>query len=388
METVLCALLVCASVCVAAGQDPDSYDRSDLSEFRLCGHNKESGSIYIRPSKAAILTFGNPPGSKQPPPGRSIHECVISITTRENFSLSAVVEEMSIAATHNKKTHGWECDGDYLKISTVGTSLFSKLLNIIPGDFFRSKKTDKLCGMRKGKPRFSEVGSNADVFSTIANNMEVMFHQSDSKSSPVDNYFRIVITSFKYVKNAGDACQGMYHCRGSENYCIGKEYVCDTHYNCAGPRGGGDESRCEVPGFTNKIFSTTTTIITSLASIVGAAFLLGCIITLGKKMRSQSSSQSRSVTPRAGRLSEMSDPPLQRQHTLPPYEAVVMADADPSWKSSNPESPGTGELPPKYESLFPDGPPIPTDHTPTAPSIGNNQQEQSPHTASSPGGES
>lgn len=387
MEASLCVLLVCASVCVAAGQNPDPYDRKELSQFSLCGFGKKKSSIYIQPSKAAILTFGNPPGSKQAPPGRGIHECEIAIKTGKNFSLSAVIEEMNITASLNEKTRGWECDGDYLKISTVGKSLLSKLLDIIPGDTFRSKKTDQLCGMRKGKPRFSEVGSNADVFFTINDNMEVTFHQSDSKSSPDNNYFRIVITSFKYVKNT-DACQGMYQCRGSENHCISKEYVCDTHYNCAGPRGGGDETRCEVPGFTNKIFSTTTTIITSLASIVGAAFLLGCIITLGKKMRSQSSSQSRSVTPRVGRLSEVSDPPLQRQHTLPPYEAVVMADADPSWKSSNPESPGTGELPPKYESLFPDGPPIPTNYLASAPTVENTQQERSPHTANTPGEES
>lgn len=96
----------------------------------------------------------------------------------------------------------------------------------------------------------------------------------------------------------------------------------------------------------------------------------------------------RSVTPRVGRLSEVSDPPLQRQHTLPPYEAVVMADADPSWKSSNPESPGTGELPPKYESLFPDGPPIPTNYLASAPTVENTQQERSPHAANTPGEES
>ncbi|MPC37111.1 hypothetical protein E2C01_030584 [Portunus trituberculatus] len=57
---------------------------------------------------------------------------------------------------------------------------------------------------------FSEVGSNADVFSTIANNMEVKFHQSDAKSIPVDNYFRIVITSFKYVKNVDSHCMVIY----------------------------------------------------------------------------------------------------------------------------------------------------------------------------------
>ncbi|MPC37101.1 hypothetical protein E2C01_030575 [Portunus trituberculatus] len=162
MKAVLFALLVCASVCVVAGV-PDFYDRHALTQFSLCGFKKKSGSIYVQPRRAAILTFGNPPGSKQPPPGRDIHECLISINTRENFSLSAVIEEMSIAATLNENTRGWECDGDYLKISTSGTSFISKILNIIPGDFFRSKKTDKLCGVRKGKPRDAHLHCNDTV---------------------------------------------------------------------------------------------------------------------------------------------------------------------------------------------------------------------------------
>lgn len=77
----------------------------------------------------------------------------------------------------------------------------------------------------------------------------------------------------------------------------------------------------------------------------------------------------RSDTPRPGLLSDASAPPVQRQHTLPPYEAVVMVDADPSWKSSTPDPPSPGELPPKYESLFPDGPPKTQNAPPSAPPI-------------------
>lgn len=102
----------------------------------------------------------------------------------------------------------------------------------------------------------------------------------------------------------------------------------------------------------------------------------------------------RSVTPRPVLLSDVSAPPMQRQHTLPPYEAVVMADADPGWKSSTPDSLPPGELPPNYESLFPDGPPkmmsappmapspVPSTITqPTAPSLENSQPEQRTSTA-------
>lgn len=67
-----------------------------------------------------------------------------------------------------------------------------------------------------------------------------------------------------------------------------------------------------------------------------------------------------------------------------------MADADPSWKTSTPDTPGTGELPPNYESLFPEGPPKSLSNPPTAPSTGiqataphveDIQQEQNPNTA-------
>ncbi|KAG0712224.1 hypothetical protein GWK47_018960 [Chionoecetes opilio] len=240
--------------------------------------------------------------------------------------------------------------------------------------------------------QFSEVGSNADVFSTIANNIEVTFHQSKSKTSPVNNSFRIVITTFKYIKEVAfsEACRGKYPCRGSENYCISPEYVCDSHYNCAVPSGGGDEVKCKDPSTYSSIFSTTTTIITSLASIVGAAFLIGCIITLAKKMHAQSSSPSRSTTPRPGLMSDVSAPPMQRQHTLPPYEAVVMADADPSWKPSTPETPAAGELPPNYESLFPDGPPKnqsdppATVNQPSTTTAAATQEEHNPPAATAP----
>ncbi|XP_050727019.1 uncharacterized protein LOC127003979 isoform X1 [Eriocheir sinensis] len=390
MEAPLSVVLVCVSVCVRVARAEGTYETYKLDSFRLCGSGKESGSFYIRPWKAAILTFGNPPDSNLPPPGRDIHECKVSITTQKDFGLGAVVQDLSIKATLNKHTNGWECDGDYIQISTAGTSTISKLLGLLSVDF-KSKKTQELCGKRTGKPRFSEVGSNADVFSTLAHNIDVEFHQALRKTTPVNNSFRIVITTFKHIKEVAfsDACQGQYQCRGSENYCINPEYVCDSNYNCAVPLGGGDELKCKDPELYHPVFSTTTTIITALAAIVGGGFLLGCIITLVKKMHSRRSSQSRSVTPRPGLLSDVSAPPMQRQHTLPPYEAVVMADADPSWKSSPLDPLPPGELPPNYESLFPDGPPksqsapptapspVPsTNNQPTAPNIEDNQPEQ------------
>lgn len=70
-----------------------------------------------------------------------------------------------------------------------------------------------------------------------------------------------------------------------------------------------------------------------------------------------------------------------------------MADADPTWKNSTPDSPAAGELPPNYESLFPEGPPkslsdpatVPSAGTqPTAPAIESSQQEQTPNSAMAP----
>lgn len=109
----------------------------------------------------------------------------------------------------------------------------------------------------------------------------------------------------------------------------------------------------------------------------------------------------RTVTSRPGLLSDVSTTPMQRQHTLPPYEAVVMADADPRWKSSIPDPQPPGELPPDYESLFPDGPPktpnaphtapslVPsTQAQPTAPSSEDSQPEQRSSTVTVPTSES
>ncbi|KAG0712225.1 hypothetical protein GWK47_018961 [Chionoecetes opilio] len=164
MEAVLSVIFVYVCVCVHAVKSQAEYDTYNLDSFKLCEH-KDSGSIYIRPWKAAILTFGNPPGSELPPPGRDIHDCTVTIKTQENFGMAAVIENMSIAATLNKMTHAWECDGDHLKvehqelvfslcqISTFGTSTISKILSLLPGDYLRSKKTQELCGVRKGKPR-------------------------------------------------------------------------------------------------------------------------------------------------------------------------------------------------------------------------------------------
>lgn len=71
-----------------------------------------------------------------------------------------------------------------------------------------------------------------------------------------------------------------------------------------------------------------------------------------------------------------------------------MADADSSWKSSPLEPPPPGDLPPNYESLFPDGPPKtqsvpptatspvpPTSIQPTAPNIEDTEPEQRSNTA-------
>lgn len=334
----------------------EKYTTYHLESFTLCGDGKEEASIYIRPWEAAIIRFGYKSKDTIPSTSNRISKCKISVQTKEDFGLAAVIEEMDIRATLNKKTNGWMCQGDHVRMSSSAKSDFVKLLdNIFPGDVFKSKTTEDLCGPRKKGQAFTDVGANANLLFTLAHNMEV-FYQSKKVLYPVHNSFVIVITSFRHMKDE-ENCQGRYKCGEKDNLCIDSSYVCDEHFNCAFPYGGDDEHQCIGKTMHQPTFSTTTTIITTLVAIVGAGLFICCLFTVIMKVKSRNGTPSGTPVPPTGPVSDVSAPPLQRQHTLPRYEAVVMSDLNQSWKSSTPPSPEVGEFPPSYHALFPDGPP-------------------------------
>nr|XP_045613585.1 uncharacterized protein LOC123767702 isoform X2 [Procambarus clarkii] len=354
MELVVYSVMV-LSWCVSQVASLDGYDVYHLGQ-NLCEDENDKETITIGPWKAAIIKVGHLKTKDGLPVSHKIHKCKVTAERKEDFGLAAVIEEMKIQASVDKRTNGWVCDGDYVKLSTSGTSFISKLLDSFPWDTFKSKSTEELCGLRKKKQLFSEIGANANVFSTVSSNLEVYFHQSQNNGYSLNNSFTIVITAFKYTRDK-EACQGKFKCTGNENFCIDQRYMCDNHLNCGFPSGGGDEVRCSVRAVYQPVFSTTTTIITALAGVVGAGLVICCLFTIIMKAKSRSATPSGTPVPPGGQTQVPSAPALQRQHTLPPYEAVVMSDANQSWKSNAPPCPEVGEYPPSYEMLFPEGPP-------------------------------
>ncbi|XP_042894044.1 uncharacterized protein LOC122267908 isoform X2 [Penaeus japonicus] len=345
-SAIYSTLAVC--FCLCNGVIATSYNIYHLESSSMCGYGDSKASVYISPWDASILKFGY-----TGPAVRNIHRCKVRVKTQEGFGLAAIIEDMKIRGRKDKETNGWLCE-DYVKMSTSGSSIIYKFLDtVLPGDLFKSKTTKELCGTQHNRGdgnssfRFSEVGSNANVLSTLASHLTIDFHQEQSNRSPVNNSFSIVITTYKHDSDK-EACQGKYMCKGNSayQYCIHPSYECDTHFNCAFPYSGSDEQRCrEEP---HPLFSMTTIIITTLAGIVGVGLVVCCLFTFIMRAR------SRTTTP-TGTPVEASAPPLQRQHTLPCYEAVVKSDGRQAWGASAPPSPV--ECPPNYHALFPNGPP-------------------------------
>ncbi|XP_047495142.1 uncharacterized protein LOC125043188 isoform X2 [Penaeus chinensis] len=326
-----------------------NYELYQLESFRMCGFGGSEASVYISPWDAIILRVGDDFQA-----ARNIHRCKVRVKTKEGFGLAAVIEDMRIRGRKDKETNGWLCE-DYVKMSTSGSSIFYKFLDtVLPGDLFKSKTTKELCGTQQNKGdsnssfTFSEVGTNANILSTLNSDLTLEFHQDQSNDNPVNNTFTIVITTYKHVSDK-EACQGKYLCKGSSayQYCIHPRYECDSHFNCAFPySSGSDEQRCRA--IQHPIFSITTIIITTLATIVGLGLIVCCLFTFIMRAR------SRTTTP-TGTPIEASAPPLQRQHTLPHYEAVVKSDGRQGWGPEDPPSPNA--FPPSYHALFPNGPP-------------------------------
>lgn len=176
-----------------------NYEKRQLESFQMCGFGGSEASLYISPWDAAILTVGEDFQA-----ARNIHRCKVRVKTQEGFGLAAVIEDMRIRGRKDRETNGWVCE-DYVKMSTSGTSVLYKFLDtVLPGDLFKSKTTKELCGVQQNRGdgnssfRFSEVGSNANILSTLASHLTIEFHQEKSNDNPVNNTFTIVITTYKH----------------------------------------------------------------------------------------------------------------------------------------------------------------------------------------------
>ncbi|XP_068248957.1 uncharacterized protein [Palaemon carinicauda] len=348
---------VLLGVCVQSTFTRDSYVTHDLESFQLCGHGKEEGNVMIKPWGAVILKVGHRLDKDGSQASHSIHNCKVSVSTPEGYGIVAVIEDMKLQGKRNSD-NGWDCEDDYVKLSTVSSSTIAKVLDkLLPGDLFKKKATEELCGIRLAESRrFSEVGTSANVFHTLSNSIEVDFHQGQKNRNIVNNSFTIVVTTFM-PKGSDDRCDGQYTCPGNNNYCINSAYVCDGHANCAFSS-GGDETNCQDDSVSQQpMFTATTTIIMTLGCIVGLGLVVCCLFTIIMRAKSRNTTRAGTPVRTSVCLHDATAPPLDRQHTLPGYEAVVMSDIEGENKESVPPTPAVGEYPPAYDQLFPDGPP-------------------------------
>ncbi|CAL4097935.1 unnamed protein product [Meganyctiphanes norvegica] len=334
----------------------------------ICKQKESEGKISIPPWGAAILKIGHSMAYDGSQASTKIHKCNVNVVTAKGFGLAAVVEDMNIRGIKDRTTNQMECD-DYVQFTTVGSSKFHNILNkVLPGDPFKDKSSKRLCGQRHNagdnikKIRLEEISTQASIFHTRNPNIEVSFHQDQNPYQTVNNSFTLVLTTFRHQSDTefSISCDDRFKCMGPEVYCINEAFQCDNHINCAFPNSGRDEL-CKTYGPSpHPVFSTTTTIITTLACIVGAGLVVCCLFTIVMKIKSK----RRTVTDYPmddvqGSQGEMLPQlHLQRQQTLPRYEAVVMADAE-HWNSINiePTPVDPKDVPPSYEHLFPNGPP-------------------------------
>ncbi|XP_076038248.1 uncharacterized protein LOC143023561 isoform X3 [Oratosquilla oratoria] len=352
-----CLCFLCSIMHEVFGSE--MYDVYNMATHNLC-NEKDRGSIFIQPWKAAILYAGHALDKTGGIALRNVHYCEINVSTNEDFGLVVVFEHMKIRGRQNTETNGWECE-DYVQVSTIGDK---KIYAIMPFDF-KDKRSDLLCGERNTTYTFRtrglfEIGTQANMFSTITNTLEIDFHQSQSRHPLINNSFTAVITTFRIIKDEvfPEVCKDRYICQGLHNrYCISPDFRCDDHINCAFDSSGTDERGCNHVMIADSSIPTTTVIILTLASIIAIAILLCCVFALIKKVLSRSNSQisSQHESYVVALNGAPTAPSLQRQHTLPRYEAVVMTDVVEELPP--PEAPSLPELPPSYSELYPDGPP-------------------------------
>ncbi|XP_076038252.1 uncharacterized protein LOC143023561 isoform X6 [Oratosquilla oratoria] len=331
-----CLCFLCSIMHEVFGSE--MYDVYNMATHNLC-NEKDRGSIFIQPWKAAILYAGHALDKTGGIALRNVHYC---------------------------------------EVSTIGDK---KIYAIMPFDF-KDKRSDLLCGERNTTYTFRtrglfEIGTQANMFSTITNTLEIDFHQSQSRHPLINNSFTAVITTFRIIKDEvfPEVCKDRYICQGLHNrYCISPDFRCDDHINCAFDSSGTDERGCNHVMIADSSIPTTTVIILTLASIIAIAILLCCVFALIKKVLSRSNSQisSQHESYVVALNGAPTAPSLQRQHTLPRYEAVVMTDVVEELPP--PEAPSLPELPPSYSELYPDGPP--KEAEPAHHNNGDNKNEQ------------
>ncbi|XP_018017221.1 uncharacterized protein LOC108673855 [Hyalella azteca] len=296
-------LLVISSSQADEASKPDPYSTYVLEE--VCRGVDGVVPVYLPAWSAAIITFGQAEDADYY--GRDRHTCTLKVSTEKNFHLGGVVENIRIQGTQDHATKRWDCS-DYIVFRTKGRGLVNQVLDmLLPDKLFKGRQSEKLCGERVLDTskifRLVDTSSHSNVFSTMANSLELVYHQDEDNKTPVNNSFTVVISTFRNINEHECAaedqvmCSGGGNVRGKELYCVHGRYRCDGHVNCALPGGGNDERGCpgeEVAGLAqySAVFSSTIIIVTLLGGIIGGIILLFIIYVLVAKARNDSNRAS------------------------------------------------------------------------------------------------
>ncbi|KAF2357972.1 hypothetical protein FHG87_011275 [Trinorchestia longiramus] len=208
--------------------------------------------VYLPAWSAAVVTFGQAEDADYY--GRDRHTCTLKVTTAKDFHLGGVVENIRIQGTQDHATKRWQCN-DYIVFRTKAGGLVNQVLDmLLPDKLFKGRQSEKLCGERVLDAskifRLVDTSSHSNVFSTMANSMELEYHQDEDNKTPVNNSFTVVISTFRNIneheckEEDQVMCSGGGNSRGKQLYCVHARYRCDGHVNCALPGGGTDERGC------------------------------------------------------------------------------------------------------------------------------------------------
>ncbi|KAB7498984.1 hypothetical protein Anas_01142 [Armadillidium nasatum] len=323
---------------------------------------EEKAQIYIEPWKGAIVQVGYTFDYKNIPRSRSIHKCMVDVETKKGWSIVAAVEHMKIRGSKNANNK-WECS-DYIQFFTEGKGFVRKLISLLDLRILSSKSSEQLCGNKqldgiRPLPIY-DLSTDANSFHTSTNKMTMFFHQDNEDRHGTNNSFKVVFTTFKHASEQVFAaeCSEKQKCYGTDVFCIDKEFICDGHVNCAFPGSATDERLCIVSNSRSNVFNLTSIIIITLISIVVTGLVICIISTIICKVKSRLSGNSRPMSAVFSNIptsQPATAPNIEPEEPLPTYETVILEDssADKTLASLR-----EGELPPQYETLFPDGPPI------------------------------
>lgn len=343
---------------VSKNESISIYDPSPYNLEDYCNSDKEKAEFSIESWKGAIFQVGYVFDSQGNPKSRKIHRCKVHIKTHKDFWLVAAVEHMKIRGSRDS-SNKWKCS-DFVKFTAPGRSLVNKLFSVFDLNVFTAKESEKLCGDKHldgmHMSQIFDISTDANSFYTASNELTLDFHQKNTEKHSVNNSFKIVVTTFRHASEQVE-CENKQKCFGGDIYCIDKRFICDGHVNCAFPGSGTDEKLCRAKESEGESFNFTSIIIVTLMSIIAFGILICILSTLFCRIKSRLDNEPRS-RPTAFSSVPFSHPPtaprIEHEETLPAYETVILGDASTDKITAGVEE---GELPPQYDSLFPDGPP-------------------------------